>query len=194
MDCQYSSIINAMWGFRILNVSKPCSVAMATTVPIIYMWPPCSIQFVWEFLGMVTWNVSWSPYQYQWLLWWWRVIIAMATETWNLFVVVCLCLVVSHYSLGHNRLTDTGARVLATALQHNKSLEELKWVANWVSCYQVKWTLNNMPLASRVEYIHVLLLWQQQQCLKPDGQPSYSDTFWGYHKLSLISASASKCK
>ena len=45
---------------------------------------------------------------------------------WNLFVVVCLCLIVSHYSLGANRLTDTGARVLATALQHNKSLEELK--------------------------------------------------------------------
>ena len=45
---------------------------------------------------------------------------------WNLFVVVCLCLVMSHYSLGYNQLTGTGARVLATALQHNKSLEELK--------------------------------------------------------------------
>ena len=53
------------------------------------------------------------------------VIITMATETLN-FLVVCLCLVVSHYSLRYNRLTDTGAIVLATALQHNKSLEELK--------------------------------------------------------------------
>ena len=33
---------------------------------------------------------------------------------------------VSDYSLGGNQLTDTGAIALATALQHNKSLEELK--------------------------------------------------------------------
>ena len=33
---------------------------------------------------------------------------------------------VSHYSLKDNQLTDTGAIALATALQHNKSLEELK--------------------------------------------------------------------
>ena len=38
------------------------------------------------------------------------------------FVVVS----VSHYSFGVNQLTDTGAIALATALQHNKSLEELK--------------------------------------------------------------------
>ena len=67
------------------------------------------------------------------------------------FVVVCLCLVIFHYSLRSNQLTDTGAIALATALQHNKSLEELKWVANWVSCYQEMWALNNMneikPLA-----------------------------------------------
>ena len=42
------------------------------------------------------------------------------------FVVVCLCLVIFHYSLRGNLLTDTGAIALATALQHNKSLEELK--------------------------------------------------------------------
>ena len=39
---------------------------------------------------------------------------------------VCCGVFVSHYSLGYNRLTGTGAIVLATALQHNKSLEELK--------------------------------------------------------------------
>ena len=52
--------------------------------------------------------------------------IATATETWNLFVVVCLCLTVSHYSLSHNQLTDTGAIALARALERNKSPEELK--------------------------------------------------------------------
>ena len=33
---------------------------------------------------------------------------------------------VSHYSLKHNDLTDTGAIALAKALKHNKSLVELK--------------------------------------------------------------------
>ena len=33
---------------------------------------------------------------------------------------------VFHCSLKGNQLTDTGAIVLATALQHNKSLKELK--------------------------------------------------------------------
>ena len=91
---------------------------------------------------MVTWNISWSSYWYQWLLWWWEVIIAMATETLNVFVVLSFYLLVSHYSLKDNQLTDTGAIVLATALQHNKSLEELKWVVNWVSYYQEKLALN----------------------------------------------------
>ena len=50
---------------------------------------------------------------------------------WQQKLVICLlwCVCVwfvSHYSLRDNVLTDTGARVLATALQHNKSLEELK--------------------------------------------------------------------
>ena len=106
---------------------------------------------------MVTWNISWSPYWYQWLLWWWEAIIAMATETLNVFVVLSFYLIVSHYSLKHNQLTDTGAIVLATALQCNKSLEELKWVVNWVSYYQEKlalnedhwpWALNNILLYS----------------------------------------------
>ena len=39
---------------------------------------------------------------------------------------VCCGVFVSDYSLGGNQLTDTGAIALATALQHNKSLEELK--------------------------------------------------------------------
>ena len=34
--------------------------------------------------------------------------------------------VLFHCSLKGNQLTDTGAIVLATALQHNKSLKELK--------------------------------------------------------------------
>ena len=41
-------------------------------------------------------------------------------------VVLSFYLIVSHYSLKDNQLTDTGAIVLATALQRNKSLEELK--------------------------------------------------------------------
>ena len=39
---------------------------------------------------------------------------------------VCCGVFLSHYSLINNRLTDTGAIVLARVLQHNKSLEELK--------------------------------------------------------------------
>ena len=51
---------------------------------------------------------------------------------WQQKLVICLlwcvyvCMVVYHYSLRGNELTDTGARVLARALEHNKSLEELK--------------------------------------------------------------------
>ena len=40
-------------------------------------------------------------------------------------------LTIPHCSLRHNGLTATGAIVLAGALQHNKSLKELKWVGNW---------------------------------------------------------------
>ena len=47
----------------------------------------------------------------------------MVTENWNLF---CCGVFVSDYNLGGNKLTDTGAIALAAALQHNKSLEELK--------------------------------------------------------------------
>ena len=44
---------------------------------------------------------------------------------WNLDLTqVCLYLV--NYSLRHNGLTATGAIALARALEHNKSLEELK--------------------------------------------------------------------
>ena len=57
-------------------------------------------------------------------------LVVIATETWNLFNVhltqVCLCLILSHCSLRGNGLTDTGAIALARALEHNKSLEELK--------------------------------------------------------------------
>ena len=78
------------------------------------------------------------------------VVIAMATKTWNLYIVdltqVCSCLIILHYSLRNNGLTDIGAIVLARALEHNKSLEELKWVVDWVSCYQELWGLKNMYL------------------------------------------------
>ena len=36
--------------------------------------------------------------------------------------------VISHYSLYHNNLSDSGAIALANALQQNKSLEKLKYV------------------------------------------------------------------
>ena len=39
---------------------------------------------------------------------------------------VCLGVITSHCSLRANGLTATGAIALAEALQHNKSLEELK--------------------------------------------------------------------
>ena len=123
-----------MWQSHVLLLWQQQCHCLATMLNVICVWV----------LVMVTWNVRWSPYQYQWLLWWWGVTIAMATETWNLLWCVCvwLCLIVSLYSLRSNRLTDTGAIALARALQHNKSLEELKWVSNWVSCYQEKWVLN----------------------------------------------------
>ena len=41
-------------------------------------------------------------------------------------IFVCCGMFVSYYSLRLNQLTDTGAIALARALQHNKSLEELK--------------------------------------------------------------------
>ena len=55
--------------------------------------------------------------------------IAIATETWKINVdllQVCLCLIIPHCSLYRNVLTDNGVIDLARALQHNKSLEELK--------------------------------------------------------------------
>ena len=39
---------------------------------------------------------------------------------------MCLCLIIPHFSLRHNGLTAIGAIALARALQHNKSLKELK--------------------------------------------------------------------
>ena len=62
-----------------------------------------------------------------------RSVVAMATK-----ILKCLCcyFYISdciHYSLRNNQLTSTGAIALARALQHNKSLKELKWVVSWVS-------------------------------------------------------------
>ena len=57
---------------------------------------------------------------------------AIPMETLILFIVrrstsgVFMSEVLFHCSLKGNQLTDTGAIVLATALQHNKSLKELK--------------------------------------------------------------------
>ena len=56
----------------------------------------------------------------------------------NIIVIICFTQVCCVYcSLTHNNVTDTGAIALAKALQQNKSLEELKWVVNWVSCYSI---------------------------------------------------------
>ena len=80
-------------------------------------------------------------YHYHRLLWWWGIILAIATETWNVDLTqVCLpC-----YSLNHSGLAPTGATALATALQHSNSLEKLKWVTNWACWYQEKWVLKNI--------------------------------------------------
>ena len=43
------------------------------------------------------------------------------------------CVDVCHCSLRENGLTSTGAIALSRALQRNKSLEELKWVAKWIN-------------------------------------------------------------
>ena len=45
---------------------------------------------------------------------------------------VTVCMHNLHYSVYHNSLTSTGAEVLARALQHNKTLKELKWVVSWL--------------------------------------------------------------
>ena len=50
----------------------------------------------------------------------------------DLATAVCSCLIILHCSLRDNDLTATGVLTLARALQHNKSLEVLKWVVNWL--------------------------------------------------------------
>ena len=117
------------------------------TMPIV--WPPCSIWFVWQILVNGHMKCQLKPIPVS--------VTALMMRSYHChgnrnIVVVCLRLVVFHYSLRDNQLTDSGAVALATALQHNKSLEELKWVANWLSCYQEMWVLSNVPLSSRVEY------------------------------------------
>ena len=54
----------------------------------------------------------------------------------------------THCSLRENDLTDIGAIVLARALERNKSLEELKWVVNWVSSYQEMWRIFSLAVVS----------------------------------------------
>ena len=51
-------------------------------------------------------------------------VIAIAMD-WVVFMLPC--------SLQHNGLTDNGVTALARALQHSRSLEELKYVVNWVT-------------------------------------------------------------
>ena len=51
---------------------------------------------------------------------------------------VTVCMHNLHYSVYHNSLTSTGAIVLARALQHNKTLKELKWVVSWL---KLQWEL-----------------------------------------------------
>ena len=98
--------------------------------------------------------------------------IAMATKTWNLYIVdltqVCSCLDILHCSLRANDLTDTGAITLARSLQHNKSLEELKWVVDWVSCYQEMWGLKNT-------YLHTIDCGRFLPCILPPTVLIHSD-------------------
>ena len=54
---------------------------------------------------------------------------------------MCLQLIILHCRLRGNSLTDTGAIVLARALQQNGSLEELKWAVYWMS-YCKNWTIH----------------------------------------------------
>ena len=67
-----------------------------------------------------------------------------SNRTWDLFIadltqVCCSCLIIFHCSFRDNDLTATGAISLARVLQHNKSLEELKWVIDWFDwCFEVK--------------------------------------------------------
>ena len=53
-----------------------------------------------------------------------RSVIAIAMD-WDVFMPLC--------SFQRSDLTATGTMALARALQHNKSLEELMWVVNWVT-------------------------------------------------------------
>ena len=51
---------------------------------------------------------------------------SLASLVMIIYSQVCSCLIIIHYSLRINDLTDTGAITLARALQVNKSLEKLK--------------------------------------------------------------------
>jgi len=70
------------------------------------------------------WNICWLDIHY------------LTGETKVVAAGICL---VSQFSLRGSGLATTGAIALARALQHNKSLEMLKWVDNWVSSYQKIW-------------------------------------------------------
>ena len=60
LNCQYSNSRNVEFLYS-SDVANPCSVAMTTTtMPLLIA--------LFGSLVMMTWNVSWSPYQYQWLM------------------------------------------------------------------------------------------------------------------------------
>ena len=107
----------------------------------------------------------------------WGVVIAMVTKTWNLYIVdltqVCSCLIILHCSLRDSGLTDTGAIALARALEHNTSLEELKWVVDWVSCYQELWGLKNT-------YLHTIGCGRFLPCILPPTLLILSDSLSDY--------------
>ena len=73
---------------------------------------------------------------------------------------ICSCLVLFHciLSLRANSLTATGAIALARTLEHNKSLQELKWVLNWLMLWRnlsVVWSqamhsLNTMLMCATI--------------------------------------------
>ena len=95
---------------------------------------------------------------------------------------MCSCLIILYCSLGFNRLTDTGAIALARLLQHNKSLEEMKWVI----IYSL--VLPNTSV-SHIWWNQVSTARDKCQCRKPGNKASNvhsSVTCSFYHLIALI--------
>ena len=120
---------------------------MQTQFVYVLFWPSYSDTLcIWLLYQLYVLVLILSPiYHHHWLLLWW-IIIAIATETWNVGLTQSM---LPHCSLKHSGLTSTGAIALARALQHNKSLEELKWVLNntW-GLYKFNGSLRHMIIST----------------------------------------------